>query len=133
MFHIRIRCEPVSPSLIDESVGNAILQSVRMYAEQQNWSCFLFLLLPDHLHALLSFPRDKGMGRIVGNWKRFHNKNTGIDWQDNYFDHRLRSEKEFEEKYAYIEQNPVALGLCDRADDWTWRLTCLLEGVTPRF
>jgi REP-associated tyrosine transposase len=44
------------------------------------------VLMPDHLHALLSFARDDSMSSIIGNWKRFHAGNNGLRWQEGYFD-----------------------------------------------
>jgi hypothetical protein len=44
-------------------------------------------------------------------------------WQERYFDHRLRSDErgtQFSAKLNYIRQNPVAAGLCTRAEDWPW-------------
>lgn len=76
--------------------------------------------MPDHAHALLSFPPDRQMSRVIGGWKSWHARNSGIDWQDNYFDHRIRSDDEFQQKAAYIRRNPVAKGLCQRSEDWPW-------------
>ena len=79
--------------------------------------------MPDHLHTLLSLVRDKSMSSIIGDWKRFHAHNNGVAWQDGYFDHRLRTDErgmQLLAKMNYIRQNPVAVGLCEKADDWPW-------------
>ena len=76
--------------------------------------------MPDHLHALLAFPTAEAMSGVVGDWKRFHANTHHVAWQDGYFDHRIRGEKEFELKANYIRQNPVVKGLCARAEDWPW-------------
>jgi REP element-mobilizing transposase RayT len=76
--------------------------------------------MPDHLHALLAFPPDKQMSKVIGAWKAFQSKRHGLRWQGNYFDHRIRNEAEAEEKAAYIRQNPVVKGLCVREEDWPW-------------
>lgn len=31
----------------------------------------LFLAMPDHLHALVSFPATESMAKVVRDWKRF--------------------------------------------------------------
>jgi len=44
-------------------------------------------------------------------------------WQEGYFDHRLRADERGAQllaKMNYIRQNPVAAGLCVRAEDWPW-------------
>ena len=76
--------------------------------------------MPDHLHALIAFPREEAMSRVVHDWKSWHKRTHGIEWQDGYFDHRIRSENEFELKAHYIRRNPVVKGLCARAEDWPW-------------
>jgi len=81
------------------------------------------VLMPDHLHALLSFARDQSISKVVGDWKHFQARQHGIIWQEGYFDHRLRDDERGEQlsaKMNYIRQNPVAAGLCARAQDWPW-------------
>ena len=122
VFHIRIRCESENPApLTIPSLAAVLLDSVRFYETRQLWHVTIFLLMPDHLHALLSFPRDKNMGRIVGDWKRFHAVKSGVKWQKNYFDHRLRDEHQAEYKYQYILNNPVAKGFCSTPEEWPWK------------
>jgi hypothetical protein len=63
------------------------------------------------------------MSKIVGDWKHFQSRKHGIIWQEGYFDHRLRDDERGEQlsaKMNYIWHNPVAAGLCTRAEDWPW-------------
>ena len=100
-FHIRIRCAPTQTtlgSLITPAFAQPLLDSAHFYHAQRRWCSFLFLLMPDHLHALIAFPREEAMSRVMHDWKSWHKRTHGIEWQDGYFDHRIRSEKEFELK-----------------------------------
>ena len=63
--------------------------------------------MPDHLHALLSFPHDLRMKSVISKWKEYTAKHVGIHWQRDFFDHRLRSDESFDEKAHYICTNPV--------------------------
>jgi len=125
LFHVRIaldRGRNQSP-LIDPRLAKAILDSANLYQQNERWHITLLLLMPDHLHALLSFPRDESMSSVLGDWKRFHARNNGVVWQEGYFDHRLRDDERGEQlsmKVDYIQQNPVAAGLCATAKDWPW-------------
>ena len=74
--------------------------------------------MPDHVHTLLTFPSGKDMSAIVASWKGYQAKHLGIRWQGNYFDHRIRSRDELEEKSAYIRLNPVRRNLCMQEDAW---------------
>jgi REP element-mobilizing transposase RayT len=86
----------------------------------RHWQCRLCLLMPDHLHAIIAFPRDPGMETTVKNWKKFVAGKHGVDWQRDFFDHRFRDHHELDEKTSYILMNPVRKGLCQRAEDWVW-------------
>jgi len=121
IFHIRIRAEK-SSLLTEPWLARRLLDSVEFYSEQGRWWAWIFLLMPDHLHALLSFPVEERISDVVGDWKRFHARQHGVLWQENYFDHRLRREESFAEKAAYVCANPVVKGLVASADDWPWKL-----------
>jgi putative transposase len=60
------------------------------------------------------------MRTVVGRWKAWQTRQHRIEWQDNFFDHRIRNGREFQLKATYIRQNPVVKGLCDEAADWPW-------------
>ncbi len=134
-FHIRIRCAPeqtADASLITTSLAQPLLDSACFYHAKHRWCCFLFLLMPDHLHALIAFPPHETMSAVIHDWKAWHKRTHGIAWQDGYFDHRLRDDREFELKAHYIRQNPVVKGLCSRAEDWPWVREPLIEEVGGR-
>lgn len=78
--------------------------------------------MPDHLHALISFPAAEQIVPVWRDWKRFTAKAGGIAWQRDIFEHRLRAEESAEEKAHYIRQNPVRQGLITSAADWPWLL-----------
>jgi putative transposase len=125
LFHIRIaldrKCD--QRPLTDSLLAQTILDSARMYEQTGRWHITLFLLMPDHLHALLSFVPDKSMSEIIRSWKRFHARQHEVVWQEGYFDHRLRDDERGEqlsEKMNYIRQNSEAAGLCRNATNWPW-------------
>jgi hypothetical protein len=41
-------------------------------------------------------------------------------WQDESYDHYLRSSSQFSHTVAYIEENPVSAGLALSAELWQW-------------
>jgi putative transposase len=120
-LHIRIRVAPeFRPSLTEPEIGTKLLESANLYHARRRWHATIFLLMPDHLHAILSFPSQESMSRVIGEWKRYQTKELGMAWQDNFFDHRLRNDAEANLKYDYICRNPVTKGLCQRPEDWPW-------------
>ncbi len=76
--------------------------------------------MPDHVHGLVSFPAHESLATVVGDWKRFTARSGKIEWQDNFFDHRLRSHEQLDEKAHYIRENPVRAGLVRTANEWLW-------------
>lgn len=78
------------------------------------------LLMPDHLHAIIAFPREPGIKTTITNWKRYLSREHGIDWQRDFFDHRLRDHHREIKKTNYILMNPVRRGLCAQSEDWKW-------------
>jgi putative transposase len=121
VFHVRVRCAPGNgQSLIVPTAGAALIEAAKFYHERQRWWVSVFLLMPDHWHALLSFPREEKMNRVIGDWKRFQEKQHGIAWQEGFFDHRIRSDEEFQLKAGYFRKNPVVKELCARSEDWPW-------------
>ncbi len=132
-FHIRIRVSSQQrDALASPRLGPLLLQSVVFYQEHLRWHCRLFLLMPNHLHALIAFPGDAKMSRTIGEWKSHHRRTNRILWQDNFFDHRLRSEAELLEKHHYILNNPVAKGLCQTFEDWPWIFPNVERAVPAR-
>ena len=121
LYHVRIRLDAGShQNMASLPLGRRLLDSVRFYHSRQKWYARLFLLMPDHLHAILCFPTEKGMSTVVGAWKGYHAKNGGVAWQDGYFDHRIRDDAALLEKTHYIRMNPVRAGLCQSPEDWPW-------------
>jgi putative transposase len=119
-FHIRIRAAASEPSLIDAPIGTALLQAAQRYHESQKWWCELFLLMPDHAHAIVAFTPTPGMSETLRNWKRATARFHHLQWQEGYFDHRLRSAREANDKWHYIRRNPLVKCLCASEDDWPW-------------
>ena len=77
--------------------------------------------MPDHLHGLFSFPGAKPMQRVVCSLKEWVAKQTGVQWQRDFSDQRLRGWESGVEKANYIRRNPVRAGLAERSDDWPFQ------------
>jgi putative transposase len=120
-FFITINCVPRGKNQLCRAiVGDAVLAAMKHNHQKCAWHCRLCLLMPDHLHAVLAFPREPGMATAIKNWKKCVAGKHGVDWQRDFFDHRLRDHHEVYEKTSYILMNPVRKGLCERSEDWTW-------------
>ena len=120
-FFITVCTEPRgSNQLCHPKVGADILKAIRHYNEQNKWFCHLGLLMPDHVHLLLSFPDIPSFSPTIGDWKRWLTMRHKILWQENFFDHRLRREESLGQKADYILHNPVRAGYVKEAKDWPY-------------
>ena len=120
-YFITVNCIPCGHNQLCVSpTGNKVLEAAAYNHENSVWHCRLVLLMPDHLHGIIAFPRDPGMQTIVRNWKKYLATESGIRWQREFFDHRLRDQREIDEKTEYILMNPVRKGLCQSPEDWPW-------------
>ncbi len=120
-FFITIKCVPPGKNqLCHADAGNAVLAAMAHNHNKLVWHCRLCLLMPDHLHAIIAFQREPGMKTVIANWKKFVAVKHSIEWQRDFFDHRLRDQNELDEKTSYILMNPVRKGLCKRMEDWIW-------------
>jgi REP element-mobilizing transposase RayT len=100
------------------AVAVALIRNAIHYHRLGRWWLDVFLLMPDHLHALLSVPHGVSLQAVVPRWKGYQTKDVGVTWQSGFFDHRLRSDESADEKLHYILNNPVRARLVARAEDW---------------
>ena len=133
VFFITINCEPRGRNqLTTPTAESAIERSLHHQNSCGAWWIHLFLLMPDHLHGLISFSRETPMQSSIQNWKRFLARHVGIAWQRDFFDHRLRHDESLTEKWNYIRENPVRKGLAAKPDDWPHQWTSGSDGSPSR-
>ena len=123
MYFITLCCTPRGQNrLCHDAVAQRIFTAARHYHEPHRWHLRLMLLMPDHLHALLAPAPTESLHRLIGSWKSFVAKASGVEWQKNFFDHRLRSDESWEEKAAYIRANPIRAGLIHPDGVWSYQI-----------
>lgn len=120
-FFITINCRHrhVAQLTIGE-LPNQLFDAVRVYREKCRWNPEIVLLMPDHLHGIFSVEVDcrRGLQGVIQDWKRYTCRAFGVDWQRDFFDHRIRNEADRAEKWNYIRENPVRKGLVTSFDKW---------------
>ena len=121
IFFVTVCCEPRGKNqLCHSSIARGIFDSVEFRNQNGVWYAHLVCLMPDHLHALISFPYERPMKQITSDWKRFLATKLKIEWQRDFFDHRLRKEESYREKADYILANPVRAGLITHPEEWPY-------------
>ena len=85
-----------------------------------------FVVMPNHVHMLVTpkVTARQWLGPLKGFTAHKANQALGIRgrafWQDESYDHLVRSQVEFDRIRMYIEQNPVMAGLAATAEDFPW-------------
>jgi REP element-mobilizing transposase RayT len=86
-------------------------------------------MMPDHVHFFCAAGRDaKPLSRFMQLWKQWTSKRLvrelGFDvpiWQEEFFDHVLRSSESCDQKWDYVRENPLGAGLTTNTDDWPFQ------------
>jgi len=91
----------------------------------QAWLVGYYLLMPDHAHLFCApFEPDFPLEKWVTFWKRQFSrlhKNPACRWQPHPFQHRLRREENYTQKWNYVRENPLRQGLVKAAEDWPYQ------------
>jgi putative transposase len=83
------------------------------------------VVMPNHVHLLAAFPSEESLLAQCDSWKHYTavqiNRalgRRGRFWQEDGFDHLVRSAEQFEHFRKYIAENPVRAGL--RPDEYLY-------------
>jgi len=79
-----------------------------------------YVIMPDHVHVFVAGGQDFNLSQWVRQLKAALAREPKL-WQRGFFDHLLRSEESYAEKWEYVRQNPVRAGLAARAEDWAYQ------------
>ena len=117
-----------------------------LYGNGKKFTLHAAVIMPDHVHLLLTPFCDEtgwpyGLPAILKLIKGISARNVnklqgtaGPIWQEESFDHVLRSQESLKEKQEYIRQNPVRRGLVQKPEDyrWLWLEQCGSEAPVQR-
>ena len=84
-----------------------------------------YVIMPDHVHLFVRGPDDFQLGSWVGRLKQALAKHIALAaaapiWQRGFFDHVLRSDESYSQKWNYVRENSVRAGLVKNANDWRY-------------
>ncbi len=122
VYYLTVSCQRRGTNqLATPKTAQALLESVSYRHDRGLWFAYLFLIMPDHAHALVSFPpANRTIQERVSDWKRWTARNLGVEWQRDFFEHRLRHDESARDKSNYILANPVRARLVTKPDDWPY-------------
>jgi putative transposase len=83
-----------------------------------------YVIMPNHIHLFVCGDVEFELSKWVAGLKRAISKALrlrGEFWQPTFFDHILRTEESYSEKWQYVCANPVRAGLVKEAEDWPYQ------------
>jgi putative transposase len=121
---ITFSCYHRLPYLDTDQARTVFLEVLEKVREKHDFYLFGYVLMPEHVHLLLSEPKRQRLEdtlrvlkgevskRLKGERKQF--------WQRRYHDFNVLTHDKFSEKLRYLHRNPVARGLVINPEDWPW-------------
>ena len=125
--------------LLDHSAARTILLDIfRSQLESRKAGCIDYVIMPNHVHAILRFSEVDQLSVFIQQWKRLSSfrikqfmrgkmtgyfSSVGSDqpfWQPKYYESSLYEERTLREKIDYIHNNPVRAGLVKSTVQWQW-------------
>ena len=112
----------------DFSNARAVVHSLQRASEQQSAHTLAYVVMPDHLHWLLSLGGGHVLSTVVGRVKgesarriNLLRDHCGVPvWQHGFHDHALRAEEDVRNIAQYLVANPLRAGLVSRVGDYPW-------------
>ena len=116
------------PILAADSIHTLLRAEWHAAEARHGWLTGRYVIMPDHVHFFCcATPGAKPLSGFLQRWKEWTAKSlvgAGLVaaplWQHRFFDHVLRSEESYAEKWLYVRENPVRARLVDRAEDWRY-------------
>jgi len=112
-------------TILSEQEQQVVLNHIKD-GERIFYTCYATVVMPDHVHLLLSPNPEFTLSRVMEGIKGVSaykinrlRKTRGQIWQHESYDRIVRNEDEFFEKLNYMFNNPVRKGLTD--NPWTYK------------
>jgi len=111
------------PIFRDETKASLLVEVLLHYRAESKYLLHEFVVMPDHLHALLTPAREVSLERTVQFIKggfSFRLKSRMPVWQPSFTNHRVRDVEDCESHRQYIWLNPVRAKLVSRPEDFPY-------------
>ncbi len=115
-----------------------LLGHLNVQLDRQSAKCVGFVVMPEHVHAIIWFSKTGQLRRFMHGWKRLSSHDIrkwyresqaeyfkDIDfgkrfWTPKYYAFEIYSEEKLIEKLNYMHMNPVRAGLVEKTRDYKW-------------
>ena len=108
-------------------VADIVVHCILTYWDQGAYSLHEFVVMPNHLHLLLtpgeSTSLEKAVQLIKGGSSRQIHRQRGHKmeiWQPGFHDWTVRDSEDYGARVEYIRMNPVRAHLSERPEEWLY-------------
>ncbi len=122
LHFVTFSCYQQRPYLETPAARSLFEDALERIRKQHSFSVFGYVVMPEHVHLLLSEPPCHSLASSLKSLKLSVTLRTKQRpfWQPRYYDFNVFSDKKRIEKLRYIHRNPVARGLVSQPEDWAW-------------
>ena len=113
---------------LSEEERDLVASSLRHF-DGRHYALHAYVVMNDHVHVIVEPDADFRLENILHSWKSFSAKRIGAQrqhvgtfWQDEYFDRVIRNDVEYQEKRAYILDNPFRRWPGLEMYRWCWTI-----------
>jgi putative transposase len=124
------------PIFRSETRARLLVEMLFDYSAQGKYLLHEFVVMPDHIHALITPAMDisleRAMQLIKGGFSFRLRKAEKIEvWQASFTNHRIRDLEDYEGHREYIWLNPVRARLSVRPEDYPYSSACRRMRLDP--
>ncbi len=130
------------PILRREATAKRLIDTFAHYRDQERFLLHEFVIMPDHIHALLTpspeISLERAMQFIKGGFS-FRLKSKDPVWQAGFTNHRIRDLEDFVRHREYIRMNPVRAHLAHSPQGYPYgsaasalQMDAVPPGLKPR-
>jgi REP-associated tyrosine transposase len=127
--------------------ADLLLSTIFRYRDANEFLVHEYVVMPNHLHLLMSVDDEHGVGRAMQLVKGGFSHAIGqaglklkAVWQPSYYEHRVRDMEDYARIQTYIHENPMRRGFVELAADYPYssaktpyRLDEVPERLKPEF
>jgi putative transposase len=93
-----------------EAVAHLLIDTLAHYRDERKYLLHEFVVMPDHVHALLTPASEISLERVMQFIKggfSYRLKSLTPVWQASFTNHRIRDLEDYQRHLEYIRMNPV--------------------------
>lgn len=149
LFFVTTTCHEFVPFIDPVEVKNILIANLKFYCTKHSAHIVAYALMPEHIHLMIYFSEENRLIEFMRDFKKFTSKQIreywsrqsavpsrianslskcNNIWMNRFDDLYLYSPKVCYTKLNYINRNPVARGLCLRANEYDYSSAGFYEG-----